>query len=116
MIISKVATDATRYSRACLSFKNARTAFKAFLASQQFGSGQCVLLPSYIGWSAREGSGVFDPIMELGLPYSFYRLDEQLNIDLDDLESKLNSNRTKVVVLIHYFGRVDPNGRRAAEM
>lgn len=67
-----------------------------------------MLLPAYIGWSPREGSGVFDPIAELGLPFAFYRVDETLSIDVDDLERVLREGAADVLVLIHYFGRVEP--------
>ena len=51
--------------------------------------GERVLLPAYVGWSAKEGSGVFDPVDELGVPYAFYRLDDRLRIDLYGLEQCL---------------------------
>ena len=75
-----------------------------------------VLLPSYLGWTPREGSGVFDPIKELGFRYSFYRVDSRLNIDLDHLEKLLSTKTVGIVILVHYFGRVDPNARVAAAL
>jgi dTDP-4-amino-4,6-dideoxygalactose transaminase len=62
-----------------------------------------------VGWSAREGSGVFDPVEELQLPYDFYKLDDHLHIDLQDMEECLRRNAVRVIVLIHYFGYTDPN-------
>jgi dTDP-4-amino-4,6-dideoxygalactose transaminase len=67
-----------------------------------------VLLPAYIGWSPREGSGVFDPVASLGLDYEFYGLNERLRIDLDSLRAALQTGKIRVVVIIHYFGYVDP--------
>jgi dTDP-4-amino-4,6-dideoxygalactose transaminase len=70
--------------------------------------GGSVLLPAYIGWSPREGSGVFDPIASLGLNYEFYALDEGLRIEMESLQAALRSGRIRVLVLIHFFGFVDP--------
>jgi len=75
-----------------------------------------VLLPGYLGWSSREGSGVFDPVRELGAPYGFYRMTRELHIDLHDLEQQVIHFRPRVVLLIHYFGYPDPNCCRAAEI
>lgn len=67
-----------------------------------------VLLPAYIGWSAREGSGIFDPITELGLDYRFYRMREDLTIDTEHFAKQLESFEPSAVLLVHYFGWVDP--------
>lgn len=66
-----------------------------------------VLLPSYIGWSSREGSGVFDPVEELGVGYSFYKLSHRLAIDVEDVKDKIVNQRIRLLVLIHYFGYPD---------
>lgn len=107
--ISKRAEEPTRFARRALSFVNARTAFKAFLLGQGMASADEVLLPAYIGWSAREGSGVFDPILETGVKFRFYRLDHRLSIDLEDLRRQLRSGHPRLLVLIHYFGFPDRN-------
>ncbi|MBN1394329.1 MAG: DegT/DnrJ/EryC1/StrS aminotransferase family protein [Pirellulales bacterium] len=115
-MIEKTATIIDRFRRPLRYYYNARSAFKSLLAALNLRSEQSVLLPAYIGWSANEGSGVFDPIAELGLRFDFYRLDESLHIDLDHLESRLRAGNVKVLVLIHYFGYVDPQYRRAVEL
>jgi dTDP-4-amino-4,6-dideoxygalactose transaminase len=51
---------------------------------------------------------VFDPIASLGLDYAFYALDERLRIDIDSLRTELQSGCIRVLVIIHYFGYVDP--------
>jgi dTDP-4-amino-4,6-dideoxygalactose transaminase len=108
MAIPKVAEQCNRYRRPFWPCLNARAGLRAFLQTVPFGPRDIVLLPSYIGWSPREGSGVFDPIAELQLPADFYRMDDQLHVDLAVLEQILQNGRAKVVVLIHYFGWVDP--------
>lgn len=63
-----------------------------------------VLLPSYIGYTEREGSGVFDPIEENSAGYQFYKVDEFLRIDLDDFAQVLASGDVNIALVIHYFG------------
>ena len=108
MVITKIAGNPRTCFRPHRFFVNARSAWKAFLAAMHFQPCETVLLPAYIGWSAREGSGVFDPVAEMVLPSVFYRLDARLRIDLDHLERCLQAGHVKVLLLIHYFGYVDP--------
>ncbi len=114
--IAKVATRSENFSRPFALFQNARSAFRSFLQTVDFGSDEIILLPSYIGWSAREGSGVFDPVSQLGLSCRFYRMDERLQIDLADLERMLRSTKVKVLVIIHYFGYVDAGYQEAVKL
>jgi dTDP-4-amino-4,6-dideoxygalactose transaminase len=90
-------------------YPNCRLAFRSFLEHAGFKNDEKVLLPAYVGWSPREGSGVFDPVRELGLAHDFYRVDDRLQIDLADLHDKFALGRVRVLVLIHYFGGVDPH-------
>ena len=107
-MITKKAENSSNCARPILSFPSARAAFGALLSALNIEGGR-VLLPAYIGWSPREGSGVFDPIAALNLDYSFYALDESLHIDLDSLRAELQTGRVRVFVLIHFFGFVDPS-------
>ena len=115
-IIEKTACEPAAFSRPYRLYANARSAFQSLLSALEFQPRETVLLPAYVGWSSKEGSGVFDPIAELHLPHDFYRVDNQLHIDLNDLESRLQSGRVKVVVLIHYFGYVDPAYSEAVDL
>lgn len=108
MQITKVAQCLETCYRPSRSFESARNGFKAFLRAVCREPGDRVLLPAYVGWSAREGSGVFDPVRELGLAHGFYQVDGRLHIDLGHLEERLREGGVKVVTLIHYFGYVDP--------
>ena len=105
-MIGKNASNPLNGVRRAIPFASARRAFRAVL--QAAGAGGKVLLPAYIGWSPKEGSGVFDPVRELGLEFRFYALDERLRIDLNSLGAELARGDVRVLVLIHYFGRVDP--------
>ena len=89
------------------SFINARNAFKAVLKVVIDRVDGRILLPAYVGWSSREGSGVFDPVFELGVGYDFYRVDRRLRIDTGDLMKKAADERVRAVLLVHWFGFVD---------
>lgn len=89
-------------------FDRARDAFGSALDAIGLRPGDRVLLPAYIGWSSREGSGVFDPISERGICPVFYKLDRRLNIDTDDAITKMGVCGVKAILLIHYFGFVAP--------
>lgn len=107
-MIAKTATDAERFRRPMVMFESARAAFGAWLRALNLRDGEDVLLPSYIGWSAREGSGVFDPVREARVGYRFYKMTRDLIIDVDDVARKLREGKPRLLVLIHYFGYPDP--------
>jgi len=115
MRIAKSAENQSIFWRAHRFFPNARTALRAFLSSVM-KPGDLVLLPAYIGWSVREGSGIYDPIRELDLRVDFYRVTKCLWIDLKDLEEKLDQSGARVLILVHYFGYVDPAYPEAVEL
>ena len=106
-VIAKTAQDASRFRRISEPYPAARAAFGVFL-DRVCSAETTVLLPSYIGWSPREGSGVFDPVRERSLRHAFYRMDRSLNIDEEHARELLVNTRRAVLVLVHYFGRVDP--------
>jgi dTDP-4-amino-4,6-dideoxygalactose transaminase len=116
MGIGKLASDTKAFARPFQMYSNARMAFKSFLDIISFAPGEKVLLPAYVGYSVREGSGVFDPVAELELSSAFYKLDSQLHIDLHDFERCLRLGDVRVAVLIHYFGYIDPNYESAVEI
>jgi hypothetical protein len=101
--ITKGARNVETLHRPFFTFRRARDAFRAFLASLNLGK-SVVLIPDYVGWSPREGSGVADPLHELGLSYRFYRLGATLEIDRESLAEELARGDVRVVLLIHYFG------------
>src|SRR4051812_36222037 len=100
--ITKGPSERGEWHRPLRFFCNARTAFETYLQAAGLRAGDAVLLPSYVG------SGVFDPIANLNLSPRFYRMDHRLHIDIESLESELERTPIRAVVLIHYFGYVDP--------
>lgn len=109
MHIEKTASNFDTYRRDMILYENARSAFTEVLELVHLKEYEIVLLPAYIGWSSHEGSGVFDPIKKLGLKYDFYKINSELNIDVDDLANKLKFKNIRVLVVIHYFGYIDKN-------
>ena len=83
---------------------SARSAMLHILQESKLADSRGILLPSYIGLSAIEGSGVFDPVRTSGIPYEFYNLDRGLKPDLISLKKQLKSGKFQLVFLIHYFG------------
>ncbi|WP_089155621.1 DegT/DnrJ/EryC1/StrS family aminotransferase [Micromonospora sp. NBS 11-29] len=107
--ISKTATDPEVFRAPSLFYAAAREGMRDLLAQPEVWRGErrAILLPSFIGWSANEGSGVFDPVTGLGLDPGFYDLTEDLAVDLSSLDARLAERRYDVVVVIHYFGRTE---------
>jgi dTDP-4-amino-4,6-dideoxygalactose transaminase len=97
-------------------YANARTAFRAFLKEHESETPRPILLPAYIGWSSREGSGVFDPLNDAGRHVVFYRVNARLELDVEHFRRLLNDQAPSGVVIIHYFGYVDPAYPAAARM
>lgn len=63
-----------------------------------------ILLPSYIGITDREGSGIYDPVKNSGLAHDFYALNDDLSISIDVIEYHLKKESYKLILLVHYFG------------
>ena len=108
MSIPKGATDPRRFARPVLFYGSAREAFEDFLSHRPDDAGSTVLLPEFIGWSPREGSGVLDPVSRLDLTPEFYRLRRDLTVDVDDVAERLATRRYRALVVLHYYGRTDP--------
>lgn len=105
-MIEKDSSDHTRFRRNQIYTKSARTGFLHLLEWLGIERPEVILLPSYIGISVREGSGVLDPVCESGIDYDFYRVNEDLSAEIGDLELKIQSKNVKAIFVIHYFGIV----------
>lgn len=115
--VTKTAVDPTTARAPSLFYDSARAGMLDFLTQRLAAQpGLRVLLPSFIGWSPHEGSGVFDPVRELDLAATFYRVHDDLSVDVADLEGCLDGGGPAVVVLIHYFGRTDPELAKVASI
>lgn len=103
-MILKTATDKTNFTRTLHFAHNARTAWGHLLKNLYKQGKSGVLLPSYIGITDKEGSGVFDPIEESNAKFAFYRVNDTLQPDFVHIEELLKSGEFHVVLVIHYFG------------
>tara|TARA_R110000787_G_scaffold136193_1_gene248659 strand:- start:1582 stop:2502 length:921 start_codon:yes stop_codon:yes gene_type:complete len=63
-----------------------------------------VLLPSYIGVTEREGSGIYDSIVNTKIDHDFYLLNEDLSISISEIEKKIEKEEFSLILLVHYFG------------
>lgn len=108
MIIEKKQRDKKNCFLNWSYFDSARKGFKYILRTKGL-RGKKILIPAYIGYSSREGSGVFDPIRQTQTPYIFYALGKELNIDVKCLKKKIRQNQRGILLIIHYFGFVDKN-------
>lgn len=118
MEILKTASDVTRFLRVERYYGRARDGMHDLLRNMiAAGLADTVLVPAYVGWSPREGSGIFDPLISLdGLTVHFYKMTRDLDIDLIDLTDKIVEHRAGgfAVLVVNYFGFVDPNIRAIA--
>lgn len=106
--VGKLASSPTVFRRPRFFYESAREGFQDFLSQYCEPHRGGVLLPAFVGWSPREGSGVYDPVQNLGLNCAFYDLQDDLSVDVDHLEELAASGAFAVVVVIHYFGKTEP--------
>ncbi|MBW8360007.1 MAG: DegT/DnrJ/EryC1/StrS family aminotransferase [Weeksellaceae bacterium] len=108
-MITKKAENKGIYRRSWQYTDSAREAWSKIITEyrKDHPAGK-ILLPSYIGWSSNEGSGIFDSVKDSGLEFAFYGLDAHLEIDFEDLKDKVSKATDQLVLLVHYFGFTDP--------
>ncbi|HZV00218.1 MAG TPA: DegT/DnrJ/EryC1/StrS family aminotransferase [Planctomycetota bacterium] len=109
MRIDKLARDPERLRRRFIEFPSCRSAFGGLLAALEWGPDDLVILPAFVGVSTREGSGVLDPVNARSARTSFYRVRRDLTVDGASLEQNCQAPGRKLVLLIHFFGYVDPD-------
>ena len=63
-----------------------------------------ILIPSYVGLSLVEGSGILDPIKETKTEFDFYEVDDNLDPKLSSLKTKIDHFVPSHVLLVNYFG------------
>lgn len=102
--IEKESKDLRPYRGRRIFTASARAAMTFILQARKRADARGILLPSYIGLSKIEGSGVFDPIRASAIDHAFYQVDQRLRPDLGALEEQLRNGAFQLVFLIHYFG------------
>ena len=108
MKINNRATNSESFKFNFYSFVSARKAFEEILQLPDL-AGKKLLLPAFIGQSDREGSGVFDPVRNTKYPFEFYEMDLSLTIETQKLKDKIKKNPGSILLLIHYWGFIDPS-------
>lgn len=116
MGIEKTAVEKTKFYKKLFYYQSARKAFKNILLGLLDKGKYKLLLPGYIGYSSKEGSGIYDPVMEAGVHHAFYKVNRRLQINIKDLEEKLDYPGKKVVLLVHYFGIPDINYEKVIDI
>ena len=109
MAITKEASDITLNNLPVQFTPSARDGFRRILKQLNFTGNEFLLLPSYIGITDKEGSGVFDPVRGLNLKYDFYKVDNKLEFDYNDIVKKAKERTIKAILVIHYFGFIRKN-------
>lgn len=113
--IEKTCCSVNSYCRSQKFYKQARLAFGDILDLYGVKKDDKILMPAYIGWSAREGSGVFDPITQREIKPVFYHVNKTLKINIEDCIRKIDTENAKTLLIIHYFGFVDSNAKTIIE-
>ena len=85
-------------------FPRGRDAFFKAMQLLKMDKKNKILIPSYIGLSHKEGSGVYDPIEKLGVGFEFYKVNDDLSADIKDFTEKIARNDIIAALIIHYFG------------
>lgn len=106
-MLTKTASNVSHFAKAAYLTNSAREGWELILKTLDPNS--TILLPSYIGVTKREGSGIYDPVTKLDVPHDFYLLNDDLSIDIGSFENTLKSKEYSLVLLVHYFGFTIPN-------
>lgn len=114
--VTKVATRREIGRRPAFFYRSAREGMQDFLSNVRGSDSRGVLLPGFIGWSPREGSGVYDPVQSLEICAGFYGLREDLTLDLNQIADLARTGEYGVLVVIHYFGRAETQMAEVRQM
>jgi dTDP-4-amino-4,6-dideoxygalactose transaminase len=80
------------------------------LDSLKLNNNHKILLPSYLCHT------ILCPIKEKKLNYSFYKINKNLEVDLNDLRKKIKKEKPNIILIINYFGFIQPNLSKIKEI
>lgn len=113
MMINKTAVKKENHIVCEYYYDSAREGmFDLLLKMKKNGLIEKVFVPGYVGWSPKEGSGIFDPINKIeNISVEYYKMDIDLNIDINNLYEKIYNldNSNFAILIVNYFGFIDPN-------
>lgn len=101
-MISKAQIDKNNFLRNYFLVDSAREGWELVLSGLK--NDEKILLPSYIGITEREGSGIFDPVSKLEIPHHFYSLTDDLEIEMASLFHLIEEGDFSLILIVHYFG------------
>ena len=115
MNVAKIQSNPDNYKIELFYYNRARDAMWDAV-NQLFAKGyKDIFIPGYIGWSPREGSGIFDPLNSIiGLGRNYYKMTGKLEIDVEDLNDCLTDH--SILLLVNYFGFRDKNIKSIIEL
>lgn len=102
-MIEKIQKNTELYRIHLYYYKRARDAM--FDAVKQLVSKgyKDIYIPGYIGWSPKEGSGIFDPLNCISeLARHYYQMTRGLSVNAKELKAILNDN--SILLVVNYFG------------
>ncbi len=104
-MITKSAQDTSIFTKALTFTRSARSAWELIIESVKKDRGSVnILLPAYIGFTEREGSGIFDPVQHTQADFSFYGLNDDLSVNYEALQKLMSSGKFNILLVVHYFG------------
>ena len=107
-IIGKIQSKFNNYRIEFLYYKRARDAMLDVVSMLYDRGYKNIFIPGYIGWSPREGSGIFDPLEKInGLNRHYYRMNRYLHIDKKSIDDQLTNK--SILLIVNYFGFRDPS-------
>lgn len=111
MKIEKTALNPDNLLETIYYYNSAREAMNdLFQTMRQMSLIKTIMLPGYIGWSPREGSGIFDAVKEIdGINIVYYKMDENLQIDCSNFKKCFSQYSVSAVLIVNYFGFRDIN-------
>ena len=113
--IGKIQSHPDAYKVNFLFYNRARDAMFD-IVNELFSEGyRDIYIPGYIGWSPKEGSGIFDPLNAIeGLGRHYYQMTKDLTVNLESVREQLKEH--SILLVVNYFGFRDPKIRELIEV
>ena len=102
-MINKIQKESENFYYKELFYESARVAMYDLVNILYKHKYHKIFIPSYVGWSPKEGSGIFDPLNKISLlEKRYYPLNKDLDIKYEFLVNKLEEN--SILLMVNYFG------------
>lgn len=115
MKIEKIQSEESNYKLDFLRYERARDAMFDIVNVLVKKGYKDIYIPGYIGWSPKEGSGIFDPINSIAsLRRHYYKMSQNLMINVEYLKDILRER--SILLIVNYFGFRDEKVREIVEI